>query len=107
MTNDEVAMRTKLGIESRRIAADDQQTSDLAVIAIRNALEAAKLSPNDLDGIICSVGVGDVPVPATACYIQKKLGIDNNGFAFDIKMACAGAVGGIMIARGMVESGMA
>src|SRR5262249_48613631 len=59
------------------------------------------------DGIICSDGIGDVPVPATACYIQEKLGIKNYGFAFDIKMACAGAVGGISIARGMIESGLA
>jgi 3-oxoacyl-[acyl-carrier-protein] synthase III len=116
MTNEEVCrrapttdewIRNKLGIESRRIAREDQQTSDLAVIAIQNALAAAKLSPDDVDGIICSVGVGDVPVPATACYIQEKLGIENKCFAFDIKMACAGAIGGVMIARGLVESGLA
>lgn len=115
MTNAEVCerapttdewIRERLGIESRRIAAPEEQTSDLAVHAIRHALESARLEPNALDGIICSVGVGDVPVPATACYIQEKLGIQNNGFAFDIKMACAGAVGGVMIARGMIESGM-
>jgi len=116
MTNAEVCLkapttdewiRSRLGVEERRIAAPDEQTSDLAVRAIRNALEIANLRPNDLDGIICSVGIGDVPVPATACYIQEKLGIKNYGFAFDIKMACAGAVGGISIARGMIESGLA
>lgn len=99
-------IRSRLGVETRRIAAPDQQTSDLAVNAIRRALESASLSPDSLDGIICSVGVGDVPVPATACYIQEKLGIRNFGFAFDIKMACAGAIGGMMIARAMIESGM-
>jgi 3-oxoacyl-[acyl-carrier-protein] synthase-3 len=115
MTNAEVCLKAptteqwikeRLGIESRRIAGPDQQTSDLAVNAIRNALDSAHLRPNDLDGIICSVGVGDVPVPATACYVQEKLGIDNHCFAFDIKMACAGAVGGVMIARGLIESGL-
>jgi 3-oxoacyl-[acyl-carrier-protein] synthase-3 len=115
MTNAEVCQRaptteewikTRLGIETRHIAAPDQQTSDLAVNAIWSALDGARLKPNEIDGIICSVGVGDVPVPATACYIQEKLGITNNCFAFDIKMACAGAVGGLMIARGLIESGL-
>jgi 3-oxoacyl-[acyl-carrier-protein] synthase-3 len=104
-TNDEW-IRQRLGIEERRIAAPDQQTSDLAAEAIKNALEIANLRASELDGIICSVGIGDVPVPATACYIQEKLGIKNFSFAFDIKMACAGAVGGMSIARGMIESGM-
>lgn len=116
MTNAEVCLkaptsdewiRNRLGIEERRIAAPDEQTSDLAAKAISNALEIANLRASELDGIICSVGIGDVPVPATACYIQEKLGIKNNSWAFDIKMACAGAVGGMSIARGMIESGMA
>ncbi|MCK6546433.1 ketoacyl-ACP synthase III [Myxococcota bacterium] len=117
MTNDEVIarganttdewIRSKLGIETRRIAADDEQTSDLAVHAIRRALDAAHLQPQELDGIICSVGIGDVPIPATACYIQEKLGITNKGFALDVKMACAGSIGGVMFSRGLIESGMA
>ncbi len=118
MTNEEVAARApgcdpawvveKLGILERRIAADDEQTSDLAVHAARRALEAAELDPAELDGIICSVGTGDVPTPATACFIQEKLGIAGaKGFAFDVKMACAGAIGGTMLARALVEAGMA
>lgn len=118
MTNEEVAARApgcdaawvveKLGIHERRIAAPDEQTSDLAVKAAREAIAMAGIDPGQLDGIICSVGTGDVPVPATACYIQDKLGIaGHKGFAFDIKMACAGAVGGTMLARGLIESGMA
>lgn len=117
MTNEEVIarganttdewIRTKLGIETRHIAADDEQTSDLATHAIHRALEAANLRPDELDGIICAVGIGDVPIPATACYIQEKLGISNMGFALDVKMACAGSIGGMMFARGLIESGMA
>lgn len=116
VTNEEVCLRApttdewiraRLGVEERRMAAPDEQTSDLGAFAIRSALEMAGLAPSELDGIICSVGIGDVPVPATACYIQDKLGIKNRGFAFDIKMACAGGVGGISIARGLIESGLA
>lgn len=97
----------KLGIHARRVAAPDEQTSDMGAVAIRRALEAAGVAAESLDGIICSVGVGDVPIPATACYIQEKLGIaPQKGFAFDVKMACAGAIGGTMLARGLIESGI-
>lgn len=99
---------SRLGIHERRIAALDEQTSDLAVHAAKQAIEMAGVDPLEIDGIICSVGTGDVPVPATACYIQEKLGMaPSKGFAFDVKMACAGAIGGTMLARGLVESGMA
>ena len=98
----------KLGIHERRIAAEDEQTSDLALHAANRAIEAAGIDRHQIDGMICSVGTGDVPVPATACYIQEKLGISGTKcFAFDIKMACAGAIGGTMMARSLIESGMA
>lgn len=117
MTNDEVCalapgctsefIERKLGVLERRIAAPDEQTSDLAVKAAEQALELSGLPADAIDGIICSVGTGDVPVPATACFIQEKLGLSaRKPFAFDVKMACAGAVGGTMLARGLVESGM-
>lgn len=118
MTNEEVAaivpgcdpqwVVDKLGIRERRIAAPDEQTSDLAAQAAKEAITMAGVEPGQIDGIICSVGTGDVPVPATACYIQEKLGLSaHKGFAFDVKMACAGAVGGTMLARGLIESGIA
>jgi 3-oxoacyl-[acyl-carrier-protein] synthase-3 len=101
-------VEAKLGISERRVAAPDEQTSDMAVKAALRALEMAGMPAEALDGIICSVGTGDVPVPATACFIQEKLGIaGTKGFAFDIKMACAGAVGGTMLARSLIEAGMA
>lgn len=103
----EAFIEAKLGVKERRIAAPDEQTSDLAVHAARSALEQAALPADAIDGIICSVGTGDVPVPATACFIQEKLGLaGRKPFAFDVKMACAGAIGGTMMARGLVESGM-
>lgn len=117
MTNAEVVARgaptteewikTKLGVETRHQAAPDEQTSDLAAKAATRALEMAQLGPADLDGIICSVGIGDVPNPATASYIQAKLGVPTRAFAFDLKLACAGSIAGVMVARGMIESGMA
>ncbi len=116
MTNREVCARTpvtedwiveKLGILERRVAAPDEQTSDMAVSAAKSALEMAGLGPNDLDGILCAIGTGDVIAPATAGYVQHKLGATNRCFAVDLKLACAGTVGAISMARGLVESGMA
>ena len=97
----------KLGIETRRIAADDEQASDLGALACAAALESAGLAASEIDGIICAVGTGDVITPATAGFIQTKLGIENKCWALDVKMACAGTISGIGMARGMIESGQA
>ncbi len=97
----------KLGIEARRIAAPDEQASDLGANAARAALEMAGLEPDALDGILCAVGTGDVITPATAGYIQQKLGCTNKCFAMDLKFACAGTISGIAMARGLIESGQA
>ena len=95
----------KLGIETRRLAADHENASDLGANACRAAMESAELEPNDIDGIICAVGTGDILTPATAGIIQNKLGITNKCFALDVKMACAGTISGISMARGLIESG--
>jgi len=97
----------KLGIESRRVADPDDQVSDLAARASRRALARAGIEPDDLDGIICAVGTGDCISPATAGYVQDKIGCTNGCFAFDVKMACAGTISGIAVARGLIESGQA
>ena len=96
----------KLGISARRIAADEEQASDLGVAAARKAIASAGIQADEVDGIICAIGTGDVITPATASYIQEKLSIQNKCFAFDLHMACAGTVSGITMARGLIESGM-
>jgi len=116
MTNAELCKRVpncsaewieeKLGISARRIAADEEQASDLGVAAAKNAIASAGIQPDEIDGIICAIGTGDVITPATASYIQEKLSIQNKCFAFDIHMACAGTISGITMARGLIESGM-
>jgi 3-oxoacyl-[acyl-carrier-protein] synthase-3 len=100
-------IKAKLGVETRRMAAPDEQASDLAKKAAERALESAGLPASAIDGIICSVGTGDVPNPATASYVQAKLGIEKRAFAFDIKLACAGSIAGVMLGRSLVESRMA
>jgi 3-oxoacyl-[acyl-carrier-protein] synthase III len=95
---------TRTGIKERRIAAPNQTTSDMATEAAKKALEKAKLKPTDLDLIIVATITSDMPTPATACFVQSKLGAPQAA-AFDISAACSGFVYGLTIARSLVESG--
>ena len=64
----------ELESKERRIAADNEAVSDLALRASRNALESAQIAPDELDLIICATITGDMQFPATASIVQDKLG---------------------------------
>jgi 3-oxoacyl-[acyl-carrier-protein] synthase-3 len=95
----------RTGIRERRVAAPEQATSDLAVIAAKRALEAAGLDAKDLDMIICATATPDQPMPNTACVIQEKLGA-RNVMAFDLAAACSGFVYALAIANQFIRSGV-
>lgn len=80
-----------VGIRERRIMADEQATSDLAVAAARQALERSGLKPSDLDLVIVATDTPDYVSPATSSVVQAKLGAVNAG-TFDVNSACAGWV---------------
>ncbi|MGC6487451.1 MAG: beta-ketoacyl-ACP synthase III [Planctomycetota bacterium] len=102
-TSDEwIVQRT--GIRERRIAADDQVTSTLALHAARQALDHAKLAPEDLQLVICATVTGDQPFPATACRIGHDLGAKDAG-GFDLGAACSGFVFATQVAANLVRSG--
>lgn len=102
-TDEWITERT--GIKERRIARDDEATSDMAVNAARRAIENAKLKPEDIDLIIVATITPDMFFPSTACIVQSKLGI-NNIPAFDISVACSGFIYGIAIADQFIKSGV-
>jgi len=102
-SNDWIVTRT--GIHERRIAAENQATSDLAAAAGRAALEKAKLKPSDLDLILVATISPDMPTPSTACLVQSKLGA-LQAAAFDISAACSGFVYGLAVAKAFIESGV-
>ena len=79
---------TRTGIEERRIAAPDETTSDMATKAAQRAMEAAGVSPDELDLIIVGTITPDTYTPSTACYVQAKLGA-SHAAAFDISAACS------------------
>lgn len=98
-------IRERTGIRERRIAASGEACSDLAVQAGRRALEAAGLSPADVDLILLATCTGDYPLPATACLVQHQLGA-TKAAACDIGAACCGFVYALSIADAYVKSGM-
>lgn len=86
-----------VGIRERRLMAEDEVTSDLAVHASREALARAGLSPDQLDLIIVATDTPDYVSPGTASVVQYKLGATNAG-TFDINAACAAWVLGVDVA---------
>jgi len=104
-TNDEwIAQRT--GMKQRRIAENGQATSDLALEASRAALASAGVAPQEVDLIICATITADNTLPATACWLQDRLGASKAG-AFDLTAACSGHIYGLAQARAAVLAGQA
>lgn len=95
---------TRTGIKQRHIAADNEYTSDLAVNAIKNALDNAKISAENVDLLIVATITPDLVFPSTSCIVQKKLGL-KNAVAFDVSAACSGFVYGLTMADAMIKSG--
>ncbi|HYC45349.1 MAG TPA: beta-ketoacyl-ACP synthase III [Burkholderiales bacterium] len=95
---------TRTGIRQRHIAADNQSASDLALIACRRALDAARLTPEDIDLVIVATTTADMIFPSTACLLQAKLGI-HQGAAFDLQAVCSGFVYALATADQFIKSG--
>ena len=101
-SNEWILQRT--GIRERRIAAPEEVTSDLGAQAARDAMEAAGVSPGDIDLLICATASPDTLLPSTACWMQPKLGLEGKP-AFDISAACSGFAYGLTIAEQFVKAG--
>ncbi|PTM59102.1 beta-ketoacyl-ACP synthase III [Desmospora activa] len=103
-TSDEwIVSRT--GIRERRIADENQASSDLAVEAARRALDSAGLAPSDLDLIIVATVTPDMSFPATACLVQDQLGADRAA-TFDLSAACTGFLYGVATATQFIQTGL-
>lgn len=103
-TDEWITERT--GIKERRIAAEGELTSDMALKASIRALEMAGTRPEDLDLIIVGTVSPDMPMPATAVFLQDKLGA-KKAFAFDVLAACAGSIFAMGVADQYVKTGAA
>ncbi len=121
VTNDELAAQlaekgietsdewivSRSGISARHYADPTVQSSDLAVEAAKRALQAACLTPADIDLIIVATSTPDHfgGFPSTACVVQRKLGIANGGAAFDVQAVCSGFVYAMSVADSFIKSG--
>ena len=95
---------TRTGIKERRIAAEDEFTSHMAVKASRKAIEQAGISPSEVELIIVATITPNTLTPATACYVQHELGA-HQAVAFDISAACSGFLYAMRLAERMISGG--
>ena len=95
---------TRTGIKERRLASDDEATSDLALKAAKEALKDAHLAAEDLDLIIVATITPDMPFPSVASILQNALSA-KKAAAFDVSAACAGFVYGLSIAQQFIACG--
>ena len=115
LTNDDLAhmvettdewITKRTGIKERHIAADNETTSDMGVIAAKLAIERSGIDSSEIDMVVCATISPDYfCMPSTATIISNKLGL-GNVTAFDISAACTGFVYILSIAKAFIESGM-
>ncbi len=112
LTNDEISktvettdewITTRTGIKERRIAARDEHTSDMAAKAAVSALEQAKIAATDVDLILLATASPDMIFPATACFVQQKIGAVKAA-CLDVSAACAGFLFAVEIAQQFITS---
>lgn len=94
-------IRTRTGIQERRIIAPGQTCSDLVCEAATKALAASGTKPEEITHMITATASGDSYFPATAAKAQAKLGL-GHCMPFDISAACSGFVYGLKIAQGLI-----
>lgn len=102
-TNDEW-ITTRTGMKERRIAREDQASSDLAYHASLIALENAGIQPEQLDLIVVATITPDSAFPSTACILQERLGA-KKAAAFDLSAACSGFIYGLANASNFIATG--
>ncbi len=95
---------SRTGIRQRHIAADSENTSDLALAASRRAITAAGIEPRQIGLIIVATTTPDMVFPSTACILQAKLGISGSP-AFDVQAVCSGFIYGLSTADQFMRSG--
>jgi 3-oxoacyl-[acyl-carrier-protein] synthase-3 len=97
-------IRERTGIVQRHIAENTQTSSDLALEASNQALQAAGVAAQEIDLIIVATSTPDYVFPSTACLLQAKLGV-RGSTAFDLQAVCSGFVYGIATADAFIKSG--
>ncbi|WP_227814635.1 beta-ketoacyl-ACP synthase III [Nitrogeniibacter aestuarii] len=115
VTNDDLVARgietsdewisSRTGIRARHLAPEGVSASDLAEQASLRAIEAAGCEAGDIDLIIVATSTPDFIFPSTAALLQSRLGIRNEGAAFDVQAVCSGFAYALTVAEKFIASG--
>lgn len=100
-TDEWITSRT--GIKARRIASENEATSDMAFKAAKVALERASIEPKEIELIIVGTITPDMFFPSTGCFVQEKLGA-KNATAMDLNAACSGYIYSLTVASKFLET---
>lgn len=95
---------SRTGMRERRIATEDQATSDLAAEAAKAALADAGITAEDVDLLIVATLSPDMFFPSTACFVQEKIGA-KNAYCYDLGAACSGSLYALETAKNQITSG--
>lgn len=96
-------IKTRTGIEERRIADEKEAASDLAAKAGAKALKDADINPKEIDLLIIATHFPDHYFPSTACITQHKLGLEN-AVCFDLSAACSGSIYSLFVAESIMKN---
>jgi len=97
----------KLGIETRRIAAPGELSSDLGVAAAQKLFARGRCAPGDIDFLLFCTQSPDYSLPTSAGVVQERLGLPRTAGALDFNLGCSGFTYGLSLAKGLVETGQA
>ncbi|EMZ41318.1 3-oxoacyl-ACP synthase [Helicobacter bilis] len=94
-----------IGLQTRHIAEKHITASDLGLQAATRLLESLEVERDSIDALIFVTQSPDYFCPASACYLQGKLGLSQSCLSFDINQACAGYLYGLYVAHSLCDSG--
>jgi 3-oxoacyl-[acyl-carrier-protein] synthase-3 len=97
-------IKTRTGISERRIASDEETTSQLAIAAAQDAIGFSGVNPEDIELIVVATSTPDNLYPSTACMVQGAIGA-KRAAAFDMEAACTGIVYALAVAQQFIGSG--
>lgn len=97
-------IRSRTGIEERRFASDDENTSHMAYKAAKLALNHAEVSAEDIDLILVATVTPDTPFPSVSAMLQERLGA-KKAAAMDLGAACAGFMYAMITAKQFIKNG--
>lgn len=98
---------SKVGVNSRHLAASYETAGDMAEKAARKLFEEHDISPSAIDFVMLCTQSPDYFLPSTACILQDRLGLPTSVGAFDYNLGCSGCIYGMAMAKGLIAAGIA